>query len=149
MPCEKAGLFREPGYSKKIPTEMNERRVDLGKCSLQTDDDLIVQLHIHPDCIVEPDEVTEIFETIHRKFPKTKGLLVTAGNQATLSQEARDQVSSGDITDQIIADAIVVEHYQHHMTANFFVRYNKPSRPTKIFRTEEEARSWLLEQVKD
>lgn len=128
---------------------MADRKIDLGNCSLETDDDLIVQLHIYPDCTVESEKIDEIFETIHRDFSSAKGLLVTAGNQATLSQEAREKVSRADITDQIKADAIVVEHYQHHMTANFFVRYNRPSRPTKIFRTEAEARSWLKEELED
>lgn len=126
---------------------MADRKVELKNCYLELDGDGIVELHILANCTVETDEIDEIFETIHAEFSSARGLLVTAGKEATLSQEAREKVSSGNMTEQIIADAIVVEHYQHHMTANFFVRYNKPQRPTKIFKTEKEAREWLREKI--
>lgn len=129
---------------------MPEPKTDLGNCSLQSSPDkLVVELHIYPDCTVESDKIDEIFDQIHKNFSSARGLLVTAGRQASLSQEAREKVSSGSVTEQIKADAIVVEHYQHHMTANFFVRYNKPNRPTKIFKTEAEARKWLREVLAD
>ncbi|HKK38324.1 MAG TPA: hypothetical protein VJ949_02780 [Cryomorphaceae bacterium] len=128
---------------------MGERKIELKNCYLELDGDGIVELHILPNCTVETDEIDEIFETIHTKFPSARGLLVTAGKEATLSQEAREKVSAGNVTDQIVADAIVVEHYQHHMTANFFVRYNKPQRPTQIFKTDEEARAWLKEKIQN
>lgn len=129
---------------------MPEPKTDLGNCSLQSSpDELVVELHIYPECTVEAEKIDEIFENIHKHYPNARGLLVTAGSQASLSQEAREKVSSGSVTEQIKADAIVVEHYQHHMTANFFVRYNKPNRPTKIFKTEGEARKWLREVLED
>ena len=126
---------------------MADTKIELSNCWLDIDDDEIVELHILPNCVVETDEVDEIFENIHQKFPSARGLLVTAGKQASLSQEAREKVSAGNVTEQIVADAIVVEHYQHHMTANFFVRYNKPQRPTEIFKTDQEARKWLKEKI--
>ncbi|MEM9050558.1 MAG: hypothetical protein AAGC47_00775 [Bacteroidota bacterium] len=126
---------------------MANTKIELSNCWLDLDDDEIVELHILPNCVVETDEVDEIFENIHQKFPSARGLLVTAGKQASLSQEAREKVSAGNVTEQIVADAIVVEHYQHHMTANFFVRYNKPQRPTEIFKTDQEARKWLKEKI--
>jgi len=128
---------------------MADRKIVLKNCYLELDEDAIVELHILPNCTVETDEIDEIFKNIHASFPEARGLLVTAGKEATLSQEAREKVSDGNVTQQIIADAIVVEHYQHHMTANFFVRYNKPQRPTQIFKTDKEARSWLKEKIQN
>ncbi len=127
---------------------MGEQKIDLGDCSVELDGDQIVELNIYPNCTVDVDKIDEIFEAIHANFPSAKGLLVTAGKEAALSQEAREKVSSGNVTEQIVADAIVVTHYQHHMTANFFVRYNKPQRPTQIFKNEDEARAWLREKIK-
>ncbi|MCH2214990.1 MAG: hypothetical protein MK086_07470 [Flavobacteriales bacterium] len=126
---------------------MADAKIELSNCWLDIDDDEIVELHIMSNCVVEADEVDEIFENIHQNFAGAKGLLVTAGKQASLSQEAREKVSAGNVTKQIIADAIVVKDYQHHMTANFFVRYNKPQRPTEIFKTDEEARKWLKNKI--
>ncbi len=128
---------------------MTLQKKDLSKCYLALDDDGIVELHINPGQVLQPQDITDLFENIHREFPTAVCLMVTAGKKATLSQEARDLVSSIEITDQIKADAIVTEHYSHQMAANFFVRHNQPHRPTKLFKTEEEAKAWLREFVKD
>lgn len=121
-------------------------KIDLNNCSLELDKDGIVELHIFPEKILNPGDIRELFDAIHTKMPKAKYLLVTAGNKASLNQEARDLVSSQDITNQIVADAVVTEHYMHQMSANFFVRHNQPHRPTKLFKTEEDARAWLITQ---
>ncbi len=126
---------------------MSREKIDLGNCELDIDHSDIIELYIKPSETVETEKVREIFETIHRDFPSARGLLVSAGDKATLSPEARELVSSKDITDIIVADAIVTKFYYHQMSSNFFVRYNKPSRPTKIFKTDEEARVWLREQI--
>lgn len=119
------------------------KTIDLKTCSLTLDDDGIVELHIFHGEELPPEKIHEIFDSIHSEMPEATTLMVTAGDKATLSVEARDLVSSGNITEQIKADAIVTEHYSHQMSANFFVRYNKPQRPTKLFKTIEEAREWL------
>lgn len=123
---------------------VSEMKFDLDNCSLELDKDGIVELHLYPGKTIQPDKIKEIFETIHSKMPEARRLMVTAGAGATLNPEARDLVSSQDITNQVVADAIVTEHYAHQMSANFFVRYNQPHRPTRLFKTEEEAREWLL-----
>jgi hypothetical protein len=121
-------------------------KIDLNNCSLELDKDGIVELHLLPSRILDTADIHELFGVIHNQMPQAKYLLVTAGNKAALNQEARDLVSTQDITNQIVADAIVTEHYAHQMSANVFVRHNQPHRPTKLFKTEEEARAWLLTQ---
>ena len=122
---------------------MTEKKTDLGNCTIEALEWDIVELHINPSQTLQPDDVRKIFDVIHSDYPEAKTLMVTAGNKATLSPEAREIVSSEDITHQILADAIVTEHYSHQMSSNFFVRYNQPYRPTKLFKTIEEAKNWL------
>lgn len=122
---------------------MAETKIDLGNCTLELLGQGIVELHVNPDNTLQPDDIHRIFDTIHTRLPEAKTLLVTAGDKATLSPEAREVVSSQEITEQIVADAIVTEHYSHQMSSNFFVRFNQPYRPTKLFKTIEEARHWL------
>ena len=126
---------------------MAENTLDLETCYLQLHGEDLIELHIKPEQVLQPDKIREIFDAIHEHFPQALGLIVTAGKKATLSQEARDLVSSEGITNQITADAIVTEHYSHQMAANFFVRHNQPHRPTKLFKTIEEAKTWLREQI--
>ncbi len=135
-----------PGYLKNPNSRiMAETKIDLGNCWLEIDEWGIVELHINPSEVLEPADIHKIFDTIHTQLPEARKLMVTAGNKATLNPEARELASSQDITDQIVADAIVTEHYSHQMSSNFFVRYNQPYRPTKLFKTIEEAKKWLRE----
>ena len=122
---------------------MSEKKIDLGNCTIEAHEWAIVELHINPMQTLQPEDVVKIFDVIHSDFPEAKTLMVTAGNKASLSPEARELVSSEDITHQILADSIVTEHYLHQMSSNFFVRYNQPYRPTKLFKTIEEAKKWL------
>lgn len=124
---------------------MTKPKIELEKYWLELDEWGIVELHINPDKTLEPDDVRQIFDNIHSKLPEATKLMVTAGNKATLNPEARELASSQDITDQIVADAIVTEHYSHQMSSNFFVRYNQPYRPTKLFKTKVDAVKWLKE----
>src|SRR5690554_5440447 len=122
---------------------MSQTKIDLANCTLELLGHGIVELHINPDKTLQPADVYRIFDTIHTQLPEAKTLIVTAGDKTTLSPEAREVVSSADITDQIIADAIVTEHYSHQMSSNFFVRFNQPHRPTKLFKTIADASEWL------
>ncbi len=119
--------------------------IDLGNCVLLLDEYGIVELFINPGKTLEVVDIHKIFDHIHKDMPTATKLMVTAGDRATLSPEARELVSSKEITNQIVADAIVTIHYSHQMSSNFFVRYNQPSRPTKLFKTKEEAIKWLRE----
>lgn len=122
---------------------MSEEIIDLIQCSVSLADSDIVEFKIYEGQIIELPKIVEVFDTIHKNFPSARTILVTAGEKATLSPEAREMVSSGNITEQIVADAIVTEHYSHQMSSNFFIRFNHPQRPTKLFKTEAEAREWL------
>ena len=43
-----------------------------------------------------------------------------------------------------IADALVIKSLAHKMLANFYVKINKPIKPTKIFTIQEKALNWLI-----
>jgi hypothetical protein len=121
---------------------MAEETIDLGKSTLTFEKDQVAHLHIKANQIVETDEVKAIFEVINGKNGRFR-LLVTADEQAALSPEAREYASSAESTDKIVADAVVVQNYSHEMTANFFIRFNKPNRPTRLFKHRDEAYEWL------
>lgn len=121
---------------------MAEEKIDLGKSTLTFEKNQVAHLHIKANQIVETDEVKAIFQVINGKNGRFR-LLVTADEQAALSPEAREYASSSKSTDKIVADAVVVQNYSHEMTANFFIRFNKPNRPTRLFKHRDEAYEWL------
>lgn len=123
---------------------MANKTIDLDKSSITFEEDQIAHLHLKEGQVVEVEELKAIFKAITDAAEGTKfRLLVTAADNASLSPEAREYASSAQSSDVIVADAVVVQNYSHEMTANFFIRFNKPNRPTKLFKHIEEAYEWL------
>ena len=123
---------------------MASKSIDLGKTTITFEDDYVAHLHIKSGQVVEVDELKSIFKVINEADNDDKfRLLVTADDKASLSPEAREYASSAESSDRIVADAVVVQSYSHEMTANFFIRFNKPNRPTQLFKNENEAYEWL------
>lgn len=123
---------------------MASNSIDLGKSTITFEEDQIAHLHIKSGQVVEVDELKSIFTAINDAEGDDKyRLLVTADDKASLSPEAREYASSAESSDRIVADAVVVQSYSHEMTANFFIRFNKPSRPTQLFKNRDEAYEWL------
>ncbi len=123
---------------------MANKTIDLGKSTITFEEDQIAHLNLKQGELVEIDELKSIFDVISKEPGGKKfRLLVTAGNNASLSPEAREYASTAESSDVIVADAVVVQNYSHEMTANFFIRFNKPSRPTRLFKNREEAYAWL------
>jgi hypothetical protein len=74
-----------------------------------------------------------------RKFP----VLFIPGENSEVTSEFRKIASSGIANEVTIADAVVVESLSHRMVSNFYIKFNKPSRPTRIFNNPDDAVAWL------
>lgn len=51
--------------------------------------------------------------------------------------------ASKKVTDLNIAMALITSSLTSKILANFFIKFNKPSSPTKMFKTREDALVWL------
>jgi len=116
-------------------------------CSVTFLDGDIVHTHFQDDHLVSPEEVQEMFDVIeHERHGKKALLVVTVGENTTMSNEARAHASSEDSCKYIAADAIVVRDFAHNLAANVFVRHHKPHRPIQMFPDMEKAMDWLKQQ---
>jgi hypothetical protein len=66
-----------------------------------------------------------------------------------ISSEARKYGSNPDIQKNLIAQAVLVNSLATRIAGNFFIRFNKPPKPTRIFTNAEDAMSWLLYKKKE
>lgn len=64
-----------------------------------------------------------------------------------ITKEARDFLASEKGCEGIIAAAILINSVLGSMIGNFWIRINKPLRPTKLFTDEDEAKKWLANYV--
>lgn len=123
------------------------RTIELDVCTLTFIDDDVVHAHFKDGHTVSPEEVHTMFEAAAEGRQGRKVLLVVSvGVGSTLSNEARQYASSPESSKYIAADAIVVRDFGHQLTANVFVRYNKPQRPIQLFGDMDSALSWLKQQ---
>ncbi|MES2515101.1 MAG: hypothetical protein V4580_13200 [Bacteroidota bacterium] len=75
----------------------------------------------------------------HQKVP----LLITLDEFAIPPLETRVFWAKKESCPYASADAYVAANFGHKLIGNFYLRFNKPGRPTKIFATKEEAIFWL------
>lgn len=83
----------------------------------------------------------------------TKGALhcayIKALGNIDISSEARKYGSNPEIQKSLIAQAVLVNSLATRIAGNFYIRFNKPPKPTKIFTNADDAMSWLLYKKKE
>lgn len=89
----------------------------------------------------ECQELTAAYESLlgEKKCP----LLHIVGDYVTMDKEARDYASSELGLKFSIAEAFVINSLPHKILANFYMKVQKPSVPTKFFKSKSEAEDWL------
>lgn len=123
------------------------RTVELSVCTLTFLEEDIAHAHFHDGLTAGANDVDALFDAIRRERHGKKTLLmVSFGEGAEMDNEARAHASSDAGSELIAADAIVVRDFGHQMSANAFVRVNKPKRPIQLFPDMDSALAWLREQ---
>lgn len=74
-------------------------------------------------------------------------VLLIADTQFTITSEAREIIGSEEFSSMRIADAFVTNSLANKLTGNFFIKFNRPLSPTKLFTKEPEALEWLNENI--
>lgn len=64
----------------------------------------------------------------------------------TISSEAREFGASKKAQEFTLANAVLIDSLAKKIIFNFFLRINKPLKPTKGFTTKQAAIEWLLQQ---
>ena len=107
-------------------------------------EDGLIQIEIQPESEVGLEEVIEGTDYImsvveNRKFP----VLFIAKEFSVPSSESREYLAKKESLPYSLADAYVIYSFPQKLIGNFYLKVNKPARPTKIFTNEEEAVKWL------
>lgn len=66
-----------------------------------------------------------------------------AAENVSLTKEARDNAVKIEDQSMLGASAVVVTNLPYKLIANFYLKFNKPKRPYKVFSKEEDAIKWL------
>lgn len=75
-------------------------------------------------------------------------LLDFRGLRISQAPEVREYfATTRDLDDCLVATALLVDEIADSMVAKFFVQFNKPVLPTRVFKDEKAAREWLYQFV--
>lgn len=69
--------------------------------------------------------------------------LVVMKQFVQVGDDARKYAASEESNIYTIADAFIINSIALKIVGNFYIRFNKPVRPTRIFNNEEDALVWL------
>jgi hypothetical protein len=74
---------------------------------------------------------------------KLTPFIFEAEEGVTITKEARDNATQLEEESPCMASAVVVQNIAYAMIANFYMKFNKPKRPYKVFNNKQEAIDWL------
>lgn len=111
------------------------------------------KLHLHNDGILQFDcnehtfTIEDINELIEKKQvleqDKKSILLVIPHPFANIEKEAREYMATGVCEQHFKAKAFVLRSLPQRILANFYIKINRPTVPTRFFSNKVEAISWL------
>lgn len=97
--------------------------------------------------VVNAEEMVEaLFATCRGK--KHAVLTDSRGTVGTVTPKAREYIRNAPKMIQVrLAVAFVVDSTANRMIANLYIKFNRPSNPTKVFNNEADAVVWLQQFV--
>lgn len=68
---------------------------------------------------------------------------------AEMDPEVRDWAADTSGNNYTYCDAIIISNLAQKIIANFYIKFNKPKMPTKVFTSTEKAMEWILSQMEE
>lgn len=121
---------------------LDKIKIAIGEISLQEEG--IIRYEIDNVDEITKDDLEEYFEAVKNLGGgKSFCNLVLLKKFISVGTEARKVAASEENNKYTIADAFVTDSVALKIVGNFYIRYDKPVRPTKLFTNEEDALKWL------
>jgi hypothetical protein len=128
-------------FTEKIVTL---KRVELSSATVGLRSDGIMQFNIRPAADYSVKDIIAANEAAARiGNGKAYPNLIYIENFYNADSESRHYLASEESNRYTLADAFVVESVAMKLIGNFYIKVNKPVRPTRIFSSGEEALDWL------
>ena len=120
------------------------KKLDYPDVNLQLKSNNIVYVTFKDDCNLDIPLQMRLLD-YYKEITDNKlmHLMFFAAENVSLSKEARDNAVKIEDQSMLGATAVVVDKLPYKLIANFYLKFNKPKRPYKVFSKEEEAIKWL------
>ena len=108
----------------------------------------IVLVTVNEGVFIELEDMQEIYEARRSLVGEEKfGVLVDASKDASISKAARNHQAEDNDKNKL-AVAYVANSSSMMMLVNFYLKFNRPVIPSRLFSDVEDAKQWLEETLK-
>jgi hypothetical protein len=120
------------------------QEITLKYAKVQLFDTKLIRVEIFGNRIIGRTEAREINDAVGVLSKGRESLVLIVANEVSqFTKEAVEFSVSDEGLRYNIGDALVVKSLTQRITANIYLKLNKPKKPSKIFNTEKEAVKWL------
>lgn len=120
------------------------KRIEIDKAIVSLRDDGIMQYNIKPHTEYTEDDVKAANEAAGKLGAgKAYPNIIFIDHFLNADADCRKFAASEESNIYTIADAFVLNSVALKLIGNFYIKVNRPVRPTQICNTEEEALNWL------
>jgi hypothetical protein len=125
---------------------INTKRISTSAYEIQLLDNGIIEINWAKEVEEITLELLKEIKSIIYDFGSGKKMpvFISTINFLNINPEARKYAASKAGQEFTLANAVLIDNLGKNIMFNFFLKINKPSTPTKAFRTREEALEWLL-----
>lgn len=125
-----------------------QKVVDLEFVTIERLDSGIIRSYYKYDVTLDIDKSKEVHEVVGKLTEgKASPQLFIACFGMDVTKETREWGACEESNKYTLASAIVCNSMAHRILGNFFIKVQKPVRPTRMFSNEEAATEWLLSFV--
>ena len=118
--------------------------IDLGHSVVELISADIVRIEIREKDVITGVEAAQMNAAIGvLSGGKEVNVLILGDDAAQFDRSARDYSASPEGNIFTKADALVVKNLAQRIMANFYIKINKPVKPSRVFNSEEEAKEWF------
>jgi len=124
--------------------EIKDSGIDIGKALLKKKEDGHLYIWIYDNQELDVADIKAMVKAKNALFgdqPHTT--IVIPGITSSITNEARTYASGKEAYQGAIAKSIVAKSLAIRLIGNFFIKFNKPPAPTKLFSNEKDAIRWL------
>ena len=120
------------------------REISITEASVKLRDDGIVLVYYNNNTVLDVPlqiKMADIFNEITKQ--KKSYFIFNAGENVTITKEARNNALKLEDSTPILASAVVADNLAYRIIANFFIKVQKPKGKYKIVANVEEAVNWI------
>lgn len=113
--------------------------------------DGIIRVMIKKQADVDAQQLKILFE-VYNQIVEGKAyayIYYTEDSTTNFTDDGRSYAKNEEFSFPKICNAVVVTKLAHKLIANFYLKFNKPYYPYKVFNDMNEAEKWCLEQIKN